>query len=492
MVPAALDSLPCKILLCLWLCSCVAMPDNLGLRTCDAPAIKCEARKTSEKTHVRLPPTHIWTRRVSSLLSATKRCDIPKGKEEGRGLHMLSPFICPLHPVDSPLQPHFTAVEECVCMSPLAYAGLSTITVANILRVERELLYLVSWQHSKLEHNSGREQELADRDSTALKTIVTANKKGKRDIPEITHRAAVSSGTISACENSSVTPPGIEAKILAIGNHTSITTDHSWPRIFGSGFPYLKPFSRSQSGFSVLRDIFIYHFIDTWRKLLIVSMLDLNIPTSFRNYQWISFQYSPGAALAFWSYYSLPIKTNRFLFPAGVTPVFFARGNRAGRCRWLAGFLGDLLYTRSRIPALLLAHLVSPSLAFKTPLLKTVRLSPFHSILTITNEFEWQEYSNCHRDSNFVIRITAKHGLCRLGFVRSRNPRLRGKRRCSKRTMRESGRVQIEEQVTVLKDFVRIKALSNKRVSFFASDFNIRWQQAFTIEELFLGRTRTG
>ncbi|KAJ8890306.1 hypothetical protein PR048_009814 [Dryococelus australis] len=39
---------------------------------------------------------------------------------------------------------------------------------------------------------------------------------------------------------------------------------------------------------------------------------------------------------------SPPTKVNRVRFPAGSLPGFFARGDRAGRFRWSAGFLGDL------------------------------------------------------------------------------------------------------------------------------------------------------
>ncbi|KAJ8887795.1 hypothetical protein PR048_014013 [Dryococelus australis] len=41
-----------------------------------------------------------------------------------------------------------------------------------------------------------------------------------------------------------------------------------------------------------------------------------------------------------WLYYSPPTKANRVRFPAG-RPRIFARGTRAGRLRWSAGFLGD-------------------------------------------------------------------------------------------------------------------------------------------------------
>ncbi|KAJ8895130.1 hypothetical protein PR048_000455 [Dryococelus australis] len=48
------------------------------------------------------------------------------------------------------------------------------------------------------------------------------------------------------------------------------------------------------------------------------------------------------AAVVQWSDYLPPTEANRARFPAVSLPRIFARGNRAGRCRWSAGFLGDL------------------------------------------------------------------------------------------------------------------------------------------------------
>ncbi|KAJ8889722.1 hypothetical protein PR048_009223 [Dryococelus australis] len=59
----------------------------------------------------------------------------------------------------------------------------------------------------------------------------------------------------------------------------------------------------------------------------------------------------------------------------GVAPRIFALGNRAGRCRWLVGFLGDLPFPSPCIPVLLHTHLALPSSTLKTPLLKAVMIS---------------------------------------------------------------------------------------------------------------------
>ncbi|KAJ4431291.1 hypothetical protein ANN_19888 [Periplaneta americana] len=65
-------------------------------------------------------------------------------------------------------------------------------------------------------------------------------------------------------------------------------------------------------------------------------------------------------------------------------------------------------------------------------------------------------------------------------------------------TLRQSGRVKLQEQVTVMKDFVRMKTKCtdeyimalNKQISFFVSDFKKRWQQARRIEERFLEKNK--
>ncbi|KAJ8890059.1 hypothetical protein PR048_009565 [Dryococelus australis] len=58
---------------------------------------------------------------------------------------------------------------------------------------------------------------------------------------------------------------------------------------------------------------------------------------------------------------SHPTKANRAQFPAKSFQIF-ASGNRAGRCHWSAGFLGDLRLSRPCIPALLHSHLIPPPL----------------------------------------------------------------------------------------------------------------------------------
>ncbi|KAJ8897017.1 hypothetical protein PR048_002363 [Dryococelus australis] len=61
----------------------------------------------------------------------------------------------------------------------------------------------------------------------------------------------------------------------------------------------------------------------------------------------------------------------------GSIPSYIASRNRAGRCRWSAGFLGDLpFFPRPCIPVPLKADLASPSSALRTSLLGAVLISP--------------------------------------------------------------------------------------------------------------------
>ncbi|KAJ8881815.1 hypothetical protein PR048_018301 [Dryococelus australis] len=53
----------------------------------------------------------------------------------------------------------------------------------------------------------------------------------------------------------------------------------------------------------------------------------------------------------------------------------FACGNRGDRCRWSAGFLGDLPFSRPFIPAPLATHLIQSLLALKTLLLGAAQIS---------------------------------------------------------------------------------------------------------------------
>ncbi|KAJ8897800.1 hypothetical protein PR048_003150 [Dryococelus australis] len=71
---------------------------------------------------------------------------------------------------------------------------------------------------------------------------------------------------------------------------------------------------------------------------------------------------------------SPPTKANRVQSPAG-SLLIFASGNRAERCRRSAGFLGIFRFPRSCIPVLLHSHLISPSSALRTLLLRAVQIS---------------------------------------------------------------------------------------------------------------------
>ncbi|KAJ8866347.1 hypothetical protein PR048_032190 [Dryococelus australis] len=110
----------------------------------------------------------------------------------------------------------------------------------------------------------------------------------KREIQEETRRPAASSGTIPTCENTGATPPGIETRLRQRWEASSLTTRPPQPILIGD----------------------ILH--------------------------------SPGAAVVQGLDSSLPTNANRGSFPGGVPFGFFACGNRAGRCRWSADFLGDL------------------------------------------------------------------------------------------------------------------------------------------------------
>ncbi|KAJ8869871.1 hypothetical protein PR048_028880 [Dryococelus australis] len=77
-----------------------------------------------------------------------------------------------------------------------------------------------------------------------------------------------------------------------------------------------------------------------------------------------------GATVAEWLYCSPP--------PTGSLRIFTS-GDRAGRCRWSAGFLGSLPFYRPFVPALLHSHLISPSSALKASLLRAAQISEFNS-----------------------------------------------------------------------------------------------------------------
>ncbi|KAJ8894764.1 hypothetical protein PR048_000071 [Dryococelus australis] len=104
--------------------------------------------------------------------------------------------------------------------------------------------------------------------------------QGKQEIPEKTRQPLASSGAIPTCENSGTTAPGIEA-----------------------GLPRLS-------------------------ALTIIFFRLLNF----------------GTAAVEWLACSLPTKANRVRSPGLGHFRIFACGNRASRCRWSVGFLGDLLF----------------------------------------------------------------------------------------------------------------------------------------------------
>ncbi|KAJ8870618.1 hypothetical protein PR048_029641 [Dryococelus australis] len=82
----------------------------------------------------------------------------------------------------------------------------------------------------------------------------------------------------------------------------------------------------------------------------------------------------------------LSLRRNLFDSRRTRAPIF-ARGNHAGRCHWSAGLLGDFLF-----PTLLHIHLVSPSSALKTLMLRTAQPTEslqLHSPLTPTKPSEF-------------------------------------------------------------------------------------------------------
>ncbi|KAJ8897550.1 hypothetical protein PR048_002899 [Dryococelus australis] len=80
--------------------------------------------------------------------------------------------------------------------------------------------------------------------------------------------------------------------------------------------------------------------------------------------------------------YSPPTKANRVQSPAGHSR-FFACENRAGRCRWSAGFLGDLPFPPPFHSSAAPYSPQSPSSALKTSLLSAVQNS------SLTHSHKW-------------------------------------------------------------------------------------------------------
>ncbi|KAJ8878087.1 hypothetical protein PR048_022554 [Dryococelus australis] len=189
-------------------------------------------------------------------------------------------------------------------------------------------------------------------------TGVVAGMKGreKRDIPEKTHRPAASSGTIPTCENPGVTRPEIEP------------SSHSWeagdiPLIFQKNvhsIVYSNPavwreieLAEEENKIRCRAAVFpgcLCHFgsqsvskrartRQSGRKLHAAEVARLLTARRRRSRAGLD----PLPTVAERIDCSPPTNTNRVRSPAGSLRIL-ASWNRAGRCRWFAGFLKDLQF----------------------------------------------------------------------------------------------------------------------------------------------------
>ncbi|KAJ8866515.1 hypothetical protein PR048_032358 [Dryococelus australis] len=69
--------------------------------------------------------------------------------------------------------------------------------------------------------------------------------------------------------------------------------------------------------------------------------------------------------------------------PGSILGRIFASGNCAGKCHWLAGFLGDFPFPPTLHSGALHSHLISLSSALKTSLLRAVQISQFNNFFFI-------------------------------------------------------------------------------------------------------------
>ncbi|KAJ8880052.1 hypothetical protein PR048_020675 [Dryococelus australis] len=115
---------------------------------------------------------------------------------------------------------------------------------------------------------------------------------------------------------------------------------------------------------------------------------------------------------------SPPTKASRVLSSAGSLRIF-ASGNRVRRCRWSAGFLGDLPFSLPFIPLLLHTHLTSHSSALNASLLRTAQISSLILILPLKAIISLENFTRCYRrfTANY-IKDTAKP-LCLYVVVHS-------------------------------------------------------------------------
>ncbi|KAJ8875285.1 hypothetical protein PR048_023180 [Dryococelus australis] len=169
--------------------------------------------------------------------------------------------------------------------------------------------------------------------------------RGKREIPERTHRPAASSATIPTCEDSGEDPAGNRTRFAQVVESSLTTTP---PRT---------------------------------RLWFVSSQLSCQLE-------------NVAERLAC----SPPTKPIRVQSPAGSLRIF-ARGNRAGRCRWSAGFLGDLPFPPAFHSGAATNSPQSPSSAIKISILRAVQIPSLDSLIPtprVSNQ-EMARYSEISR-----------------------------------------------------------------------------------------------
>ncbi|KAJ8866867.1 hypothetical protein PR048_032729 [Dryococelus australis] len=99
---------------------------------------------------------------------------------------------------------------------------------------------------------------------------------------------------------------------------------------------------------------------------------------------------------------------------SGRNPRDFRCGNHAGRCRWSAGFLGDIQFPSPYIPALLHAHVTSPQSALNTSILTAVQISPDHPKLNCCSRHVLgQLAAGCRAAAGNALTPNKRAGDCR-------------------------------------------------------------------------------
>ncbi|KAJ8882624.1 hypothetical protein PR048_014436 [Dryococelus australis] len=223
---------------------------------------------------------------------------------------------------------------------------------------------------------------------------------GKREIPEKARRPAASSGTIPTCENPGPSPPGIEPgsrrweaiwsgagrvgrgkREIPEKTHRPATSSGTIPTIPAPGVERLTCLpptkaNRVQSLVGSLQDFRkwescrtmplvggssrgVYRFLTLlFRRCSLLTSITLSL----------DFKTSLGYTTRF------PPRRTRFDSRRS-RAMISACENRAGRCRWSKGLLGDSLFPRPFIPALLHTHKASPSSTPKSSILRAAQIS---------------------------------------------------------------------------------------------------------------------